>query len=81
MDSDGATVSFGNAEVELAIILELTALTGPIGEQHDDPCAIFLRFGAQNYTREQVLRIVQLINGTRPDECSMSGADRRLWWD
>lgn len=79
--SDSPTVSFGNAEVELSVILELTKLAGPIGEDDNYPDAIFLRFEAQTYTRAQVLRIIELITAASPNECGMSKDDLRLWWD
>lgn len=75
------TLQFGNAEVELRDITRLTTLAGPMGEQDDEPDAVYLKFERPTYTREEVLELVQILSRLRPDECGMSEDDLRLWWD
>lgn len=75
------SVYFGNREIDVQDIVLLTAIAGPIGEQDGEPDAIFLKFERQTYTREQVLKLVEIIAGLQPDECGMDGGDLRLWWD
>lgn len=74
-------IQVGNAEIELSLVLRLAALAGPIGEDDEDPSALFFRFERPSYTRDEVLEIAQIINGLRPDECGISEGDLRLWWD
>lgn len=74
-------VQRGNRELVVQDLLRLTAMAGPVGEQDDDPDALFFRFEQFSFTRSEVLEIVQLVARMKPDECEMSGDDLRLWWD
>lgn len=72
---------FGNRELAVNDLLRLTALAGPIREDEEQGDTLFLRFEREQYTRAEVLELVQIIARIQPDECDMSQDDLRLWWD
>ncbi len=74
-------MQFGNREVDLSDLMQLTSIAGPIGEEDGEPDAVFLRFERETYSRSQVLQLCMIIARFKPDECEMSGGDLRLWWD
>ncbi len=76
-----STISFGNREIELADLMQLTSIAGPIGEQDAQPDTVYLRFERESYTRSQVLQLCMVMARVQPDECEMDGSDLRLWWD
>ena len=74
-------LSFGNRELPLDKFTRLVTLAGPIGEDDNDPDAIFLKFERETYTRAEVLELVRIVAEMRPDECELDEADLRMWWD
>ena len=77
----GNSVQFGNREVDLADLMQLTSIAGPIGEQDDEPDTVYLRFERETYTRSQVLQLCMIFARIKPDECDVDSGDLRLWWD
>lgn len=73
--------TFGNREIAVADLVRLAALIGPVGEDADEPDALFFRAEREQYTRAEVLEAMQILARMKPDECEMSGEDLRLWWD
>lgn len=75
------TTQYGNTDINVADILRLAALAGPIGEDDAAPDTLYLKFERPTYTRAEVIELVQVIARIRPDECDLDASDLRLWWD
>jgi hypothetical protein len=78
-----ARIQIGNAEVSQASLLKLCAIAGQVGEDEDEPDAVYVKFTRDSYTRDEVVKLLELITDLGPDEVSIDGADDslRLWWD
>jgi hypothetical protein len=47
----------------------------------EDTYELFLKPSLTYYTREQLLKILELVCDSLPDEASIKGDEFRLWWD
>lgn len=72
---------FGNREVRPEHVLRLALIAGSVGEDRDEPDAIYLRFSKDSYTRDEMVELAVLISALQPDECSVENGEVRLWWD
>ena len=72
---------FGNREVRPEHIMRLAVIAGAVGEDDDEPDAIFLRFEKASYSKDEMLELAVLVAELQPDECSVENGELRLWWD
>jgi hypothetical protein len=73
-------VNFGNAEINLGLLVMLTKYFNV--EAHEDEGELYIQADKDSYTQDEVTRIAYIIGSLKPDECELKGNGKiKLWWD